>query len=92
MLGWVAAGAGRSCDLEQEPGDLLIICGAIGDGWLGLKAAQRRASQLTLVISRESLSPTSFPLLCSARRLCVPMFAPAPTFPDGLIADAFHIC
>ncbi len=87
VLGWAPAGAAvlRS---GARPGDALIVCGAIGDGWLGLRAARG-----------EIVDPGG--RLAGRYRLPVPLFGlsealrayarAAADVSDGLLADAEHI-
>jgi thiamine-monophosphate kinase len=87
MLGWVPQGRAvlRS---GARAGDLLIICGAIGDGWLGLKAAQGEPLAYAGDLANHYRLPR--PLLCLRDALRADVRACADVS-DGLIADAFHI-
>jgi len=87
VLGWVEAGRAvlRS---GAQAGDSLIVCGEIGDGWLGLKAAKGEiADPDGMLAARYRLPAPLFslraPLLARARA-CADVS-------DGLIADAAHI-
>jgi thiamine-monophosphate kinase len=87
MLGWAPQGRAvlRS---GARAGDLLIVCGAIGDGWLGLKAARGESLAYASDLANHYRLPE--PLL----RLREPLRADARAcadVSDGLIADAFHI-
>lgn len=90
MLGWVAKGraVGRG---GARPGDLVFVTGTIGDGVLGLMAAQGRLS----------LAPERLSALIDRYRTPMPRsdFAPAlrdlatasVDVSDGLLADLAHV-
>ncbi|PZO05512.1 MAG: thiamine-phosphate kinase [Alphaproteobacteria bacterium] len=90
LLGWVAKGraVGRA---GARPGDLVFVTGTIGDGVLGLMAAQDRLS----------LAPERMASLVGHYRTPMPRVAFATTVrdlasasvdvSDGLIADLEHI-
>ena len=92
ILGWTPAGAmvRRSA---ARPGHRVLISGTIGDGWLGLKAAQ---GELT-----GSVEPEAAEWLAGRYRLPEPRLelrdalraraGGAADVSDGLIADAGHI-
>jgi thiamine-monophosphate kinase len=87
VLGWVEAGRAvlRS---GARAGDSLIVCGEIGDGWLGLLAAQGEIADPDGALAARYRLPTPLfslktPLLAHARA-CADVS-------DGLIADAGHI-
>lgn len=89
-LGWAPRGrtVARS---GAQPGDLVLTTGAIGDGWLGLQAAQGRLS----------LQPERLEALSAHYRTPLPPVAFAPVIreyataaldvSDGLIADLGHL-
>ena len=89
-LGWTPSGRTVSRSGAQ-PGDLVFVTGAIGDGWLGLKAARNQLK----------LDPARIDALISHYRMPVPRldasgvvrdFASASAdVSDGLIADVTHI-
>ena len=88
MLGWVEAGRAvlRS---TARPGDELVLSGTIGDGRLGLLAAQGKledlaAAQVAWLADRYRLPQPRLDL-------DVASLAAAADVSDGLIADAGHI-
>ena len=87
MLGWVPQGRAvlRS---GVRAGDLLVVCGAIGDGWLGLKAARGEPLAHARDLANHYRLPE--PLLCLRELMRADVRACADVS-DGLIADAFHI-
>jgi len=85
MLGWVPEGrmVKRS---GARPGDLLVVSDAIGDGWLGLKAARGEIDDAWLA-SRYRLPQPRLEM-----RLALRTYAKAAAdVSDGLLADAGHI-
>jgi len=90
MMGWAPKGrtVGRS---GARPGQLVFVTGQIGDGWLGLQAAQGRLS----------LAPERVAALAEHYRRPMPRLIFAPVIremarasvdvSDGLIADLGHI-
>jgi thiamine-monophosphate kinase len=90
MLGWIPKGktVGRA---GARPGDLVFVTGAIGDGWLGLEAAQGRLS----------LDPERIAALIEHYRTPMPraefagvvrdMASASVDVSDGLIADLSHV-
>jgi thiamine-monophosphate kinase len=83
-LGWVDSGKTRLRS-GARPGDLVLVSGPIGDGWLGLKSAQaglddRLAQRYRLPEPRLDLREV---LLAGA--------VAAADISDGLAADAGHI-
>jgi thiamine-monophosphate kinase len=87
VLGWAPAGAAvlRS---GARPGDLLIVCGAIGDGWLGLAASKGNIPDPQGRLAARYRLPT--PLLALRDALLTHARAAADVS-DGLLADAGHI-
>lgn len=89
-LGWIPKGrtVGRG---GASPGDLVFVTGAIGDGWLGLQAAQEKLS----------LEPDRLAALIEQYRTPMPRVEFAETIrdlasasidvSDGLVADLGHI-
>jgi thiamine-monophosphate kinase len=87
VLGWVKQGRAILRSGARE-GDKLIVCGTIGDGWLGLMAALGKASDPTGELARRYRLPE--PLFVLAPSL--ERFAHAAAdVSDGLLADAGHI-
>jgi thiamine-monophosphate kinase len=90
LLGWAAKGriVGRS---GARPGDLVFVTGHVGDGWLGLQAAQDKIA----------LDPERMAALIAHYRTPMPRLDYAPIVrdmasaaldvSDGLIADLGHI-
>lgn len=87
VLGWVEEGRAvlRS---GARPGDALVVCGHIGDGWLGLQATQGRVGDPDGALAGHYRLPT--PLLTLRGALAEYAHAAADVS-DGLIADAGHI-
>lgn len=86
-LGWVPEGkvvrrAGAA------PGDLLLVSGTIGDGWLGLKAARGAIADLDGYLERRYRRPGS---RLDLREMVLAHASAAADVSDGLIADAGHI-
>ena len=87
VLGWVPSGRIVTRG-GARAGDLCVVCGTIGDGWLGLRADRG-----------EIRDPDGY--LSTRYRLPEPLFAMTPGLraharaaadvSDGLIADALHI-
>ncbi len=86
VLGWAPAGRAvlRS---GARAGDALIVCGSIGDGWLGLRAAKGELSGLASLAERYRLP---VPLLRLREALRAFAHAAADVS-DGLIVDAAHL-
>jgi thiamine-monophosphate kinase len=87
MLGWVPQG-GAILRSGARAGDLLIVCGAIGDGWLGLKAARGESLRHAAELANHYRLPNPLLVLRDALRADAHACADVS---DGLIADAFHI-
>ncbi len=91
LLGWVEAGRMVKRG-GARPGDIVLVSGAIGDGGLGLQAAQGRLG---------ALGPEAVAYLVDRYRLPTPRLAlstalrdhasAAADVSDGLLADAGHI-
>ena len=89
-LGWIPAGRAVSRSGAQ-PGDLVFVTGAIGDGWLGLKAAR---GELKLGPDRTAALVSHYrtPSPCRDFAGAVRDFASASAdVSDGLVADLGHI-
>ena len=87
VLGWTPAGRTVRRGTAR-PGDRLLACGAIGDGWLGLRAIKGEVGDPAgRLAGRYRLPRPLFnlrePLLAHARA--------AADVSDGLLADAAHI-
>ncbi|MFC5390216.1 thiamine-phosphate kinase [Brevundimonas bullata] len=90
LLGWAPSSSTVSRG-GARPGDLVFVTGTIGDGWLGLQAAQGALS----------LEPERMDALEAAYRTPMPRVEFAPVVrglatasadvSDGLLADAGHI-
>jgi thiamine-monophosphate kinase len=91
MLGRVPAGQAvlRS---GARPGDLVLVSGQIGDGWLGLQVALGRVKNVGQPNAKSVLARYRTPeprlVLCEALRAGAHAAADVS---DGLIADAGHI-
>lgn len=87
LLGWVPAGrmVKRS---GAEPGDILMVTGAIGDGYLGLKAARGEIDDPKGRLSHRYRLPA--PRL-EARQALLAHAKAAADVSDGLLADAMHL-
>lgn len=87
VLGWVPEG-GAVLRCGATAGDAMIVCGAIGDGWLGLKAARGQIADADGWLAARYRLPT--PLL-ALRQILRDHAAAAADVSDGLLADARHI-
>ncbi|MBA4011788.1 MAG: thiamine-phosphate kinase [Phenylobacterium sp.] len=87
MLGWVPAGQMIRRGGAQ-PGDLLMVSGAIGDGWLGLAAARGEIADPDGFLAGRFRLPTPRLDLREPLRAGA---SGAADVSDGLIADARHI-
>ncbi|MGH7022310.1 MAG: thiamine-phosphate kinase [Caulobacteraceae bacterium] len=87
VLGWVEEGRAvlRS---TARAGDSLVVCGGIGDGWLGLMAARGEIEDAGGSLAARYRLPT--PLL-SPRTALLAHARAAADVSDGLLADAGHI-
>jgi thiamine-monophosphate kinase len=91
LFGWTAAG-GMVRRGGAQPGEVLLVSGTIGDGWLGLAAARGEltgldAADLAWLADRYRLPQPRTGLLEGLRRYA----RAAADVSDGLIADARHI-
>lgn len=86
VLGWVPAGRmlqrGRA-----RAGELLVVSGTIGDGWLGLLAARGEIAADPWLIERFERPSPRFDLRAAIRSGA----AAGADVSDGLLADAGHI-
>jgi thiamine-monophosphate kinase len=87
VLGWAPAG-GAVLRSGAKIGDALVICGAIGDGWLGLRAAKGEIADPDGRLAERYRLPT--PLL-SLRDALRDYVNAAADVSDGLLADGLHI-
>jgi thiamine-monophosphate kinase len=87
VLGWAEAGRAvlRS---GARPGDALMVCGVVGDGWLGLLATEGKVPDPGGALARHYRLPTPMLVL---RETLVAYAHAAADVSDGLIADAGHI-
>jgi thiamine-monophosphate kinase len=87
VLGWCPAGAAvlRS---GARAGDRVMVCGPIGDGWLGLQAARGQITDPDGRLAAHYRTPE--PLL-SLRDLLRGRARAAADVSDGLLADAGHV-
>ncbi len=85
LLGWVPQGQ-AVLRKGARPGDLLAVSGAIGDGWLGLKAARGEIADDGLA-DRYRLPRPRTDLIERLRESA----RAAADVSDGLLADAGHI-
>ncbi len=87
VLGWVPSGL-AILRFGARAGDVLLVCGAIGDGWLGLRAARGELADLDGRLAAHYRLPE--PLLTLREALALYVRAAADVS-DGLLADAGHI-
>lgn len=91
ILGWTPAGAMVRRG-SAKPGDVVLVSGSIGDGWLGLQAARGslaglREEDRAWLADRYRLPQPRTGLQAALQRLA----NAAADVSDGLIADAGHI-
>jgi thiamine-monophosphate kinase len=87
VLGW--APEGRTVRRSgARAGDALVVCGVIGDGWLGLKAALGELADPGGALAAHYRTPTPLLILREALRRHA---RAAADVSDGLIADAGHV-
>jgi thiamine-monophosphate kinase len=87
VLGWTPAG-GAVLRSTARAGDAVVVCGAIGDGWLGLRAARGEISDAGGVLAARYRLPQP---LFSLRQALRDHARAAIDVSDGLLADAEHI-
>lgn len=87
VLGWAPKGRAvlRS---TARAGDAVVVCGSIGDGWLGLRAARGEISDDGGVLAARYRLPQP---LFSLRQALRDHARAAIDVSDGLLADAEHI-
>jgi thiamine-monophosphate kinase len=83
-LGWVATGKTRLRS-GARPGDVVLVSGPIGDGWLGLQSAQ--AGRDDRLAQRYRLPEPRL----DVREALLAGATAAADISDGLVADAGHI-
>ena len=84
LLGWVPAGTAKLRSAAR-PGDLILVSGTIGDGWLGLKAA------LGEISAPEAVQRYRLPTPRLALREALAAAHACADVSDGLLADAGRI-
>jgi thiamine-monophosphate kinase len=87
LLGWVPAG-GAILRSTARAGDLLVVCGTVGDGWLGLEASRGLPMAHADTLAAHYRLPTPWLGLRAALRRWA---RAAADVSDGLLADAGHI-
>jgi len=87
LLGWVPSGTMIRRG-GARPGDVLLVSGTIGDGWLGLAAARGELADPGGWLTRRYQLPTPRLDLREALREHA---TAAADVSDGLIADAGHV-
>ncbi len=87
VLGWVPHGRMASRG-GARAGDLCIVCGTIGDGWLGLRAAKGEIEDRGGVLAGRYRLPEP---LVDLRYALRDHARAAADVSDGLLADAMHI-
>jgi thiamine-monophosphate kinase len=87
VLGWAPAGktVPRS---GARAGDLLLVCGVIGDGWLGLRALRGEVADPAGDLASHYRAPRP---LFALRDVLRAFATAAADVSDGLLADAGHI-
>jgi thiamine-monophosphate kinase len=88
VLGWAPEG-GTIRRSGARAGDLILVCGPIGDGWLGLQAVLGGVADPDGRLAAHYRLPR--PLFCLQPVLRNHATAAADVS-DGLVADAGHIC
>lgn len=87
VLGWTPAGRALMRS-GARAGDSLMVCGQIGDGWLGLLATQGRVEDPDGALAGRYRLPMP---LFALRETLIELAHAAADVSDGLIADAGHI-
>jgi len=87
VLGWSPSGQTILRSGARE-GDAAIVCGVIGDGWLGLKAARGEIPDPGGRLALHYRAPR--PLL-HLREVLAGSVRAAADISDGLLADALHV-
>ncbi|NEX92079.1 thiamine-phosphate kinase [Caulobacter sp. 17J65-9] len=89
-LGWVPMGRSPS-RAGAEPGDLMIVSGTIGDGWLGLRARRGELSELTGGQREELVDRYRLPRPRTGLAEQVRAAHASIDISDGLVADLGHV-
>jgi thiamine-monophosphate kinase len=87
VLGWTAAGGAVLRSTARE-GDVVVVCGVIGDGWLGLRAARGEIADPGGRLAAHYRTPRPLLIL---RDLLAEHARAAADVSDGLLADAGHV-
>lgn len=87
VLGWSPSG-GAVLRSGARPGDIVVVCGVIGDGWLGLRAARGEITDPGGRLASHYRLPK--PLLNLRDVLSLHAHGAADVS-DGLLADASHV-
>ena len=87
VLGWVPQG-GAVLRSGARAGDVVVACGVIGDGWLGLQAVMGRIADPTGALTAHYRLPEPMVVL---RPALAALARAAADVSDGLIADADHV-
>jgi thiamine-monophosphate kinase len=87
VLGWCPSGR-TVLRSGARPGDVAVVCGAIGDGWLGLRAARGEIADPGGRLAAHYRTPR--PLL-GLRKVLLAGARAAADVSDGLLADAGHV-
>lgn len=87
VLGWVEQGR-TILRSGARAGDAMMVCGHIGDGWLGLLATQGKVHDPSGALGEHYRLPA--PLL-ALREILLEFASAAADVSDGLVADAGHI-
>lgn len=87
VFGWTPAGR-MTRRSGARPGQALVVCGSIGDGYLGLKAARGEIADPDGELARRYRLPTPLFQLRQALRDHASAVADVS---DGLIADGLHV-
>ena len=87
VMGWAPAGR-TVLRSGARAGDLLVVCGTIGDGWLGLRAAMGDLDDPSGFLTERYRRPRP---LFNLRDTLREWARAAADVSDGLVADAGHI-
>jgi len=87
VLGWAPSGR-TILRSGAKDGDIAIVCGVIGDGWLGLKAARGEIADPGGRLATHYRAPK--PLL-HLREVLAGHARAAADVSDGLLADSLHV-